>query len=79
MLANTQIKPQTRLNFGLERLLGQRPASIRDGAAALLERVRAREVTAVDLLPYAAGQIARHTQLVGPAMGRLATSHLPAL
>ena len=63
----------------LERLLGQRPASIRDGAAALLERVRAREVTAVDLLPYAAGQIARHTQLVGPAMGRLATSHLPAL
>ena len=63
----------------LERLLGDRPASIRDGAAALLERVRAGEVTAADLLPYAAGQVARRTQLVGPAMGRLATSHLPAL
>ena len=63
----------------LEALLGARPATIAEGSAALLAKVRAREVTAVDLLPYAAGQVARRTQLVRPAMGRLATSHLPAL
>lgn len=61
----------------LESLLGARPATVNEGTAALLTRVRAREVTAIDLLPYAAGQVARRTQLVGPAMGRLATSHLP--
>lgn len=63
----------------LERLLGARPTSIHDGATALLQRVRSGEVTAADLLPYAAAQVARRTQLVGPAMGRLATSHLPVL
>jgi aminoglycoside phosphotransferase (APT) family kinase protein len=63
----------------LEVLLGARPASINAGAAALLAKVRAGEIGAADLLPYAAGQVARRTQLVGPAMGRLATSHLPVL
>ena len=63
----------------LEALLGARPATIAEGSATLLAKVRAREVTAAGLLPYAAGQVARRTQLVGPAMGRLATSHLPAL
>jgi len=61
----------------LERLLGDRPASVREGATALLKLVRARRLSAAELLPYAAGQVARMTQLVGPAMGRLATSHLP--
>jgi aminoglycoside phosphotransferase (APT) family kinase protein len=63
----------------LERLLGARPASIREGASALLELVRSGDVTAAEVLPYAAAQVARRTQLVGPAMGRLATSHLPVL
>lgn len=63
----------------LERLLGHRPSSIDEGSVALLDRVRARTVSAHDLLPYAAAQVARRTQLVGPAMGRLATSHLPDL
>ena len=61
----------------LELLLGSRPGSITEGERSLLARVRATEVTALDLLPYAAAQVARRTQLVGPAMGRLATSHLP--
>jgi aminoglycoside phosphotransferase (APT) family kinase protein len=63
----------------LEALLGERPTAIHEGSAALLERVRARDVSASDLLPHAAGQVARRTQLVGPAMGRLATSHLPVI
>jgi hypothetical protein len=45
----------------------------------LLAKVQARELSAADLLPYAANQVARRTQLVGPAMGALATRHLPAL
>jgi len=63
----------------LEALLGHRPATPDAGAAELLERVRRRELSARDLLPYAAGQVARRTQLVGPAMGRLANSHLPPI
>ncbi len=63
----------------LEQLLGARPRSIDEGAAALLGLVRSGNVTPTDLLPYAAAQVARRTQLVGPAMGRLATSHLPQL
>jgi len=63
----------------LERLLGSRPATIREGSEQLVAKVRAREVGAQELLPYAAAQVARRTQLVGPAMGRLATSHLPTV
>jgi aminoglycoside phosphotransferase (APT) family kinase protein len=63
----------------LGALLGSRPESIDAGSAALHERVRAGELTALDLLPYAAGQVARRTQLLADAMGRLATSHLPVL
>jgi hypothetical protein len=63
----------------LGALLGSRPESIDAGSAALHERVRAGELTALDLLPYAAGQVARRTQLLVDAMGRLATSHLPVL
>ncbi len=63
----------------LERLLGSRPSSIDEGTAALGELVKAGRVTAADLLPYAAGQVTRRTQLVGPAMGVLATRHLPAM
>ena len=63
----------------LEALLGHRPTTVADGAAELLEGVRARKVAAVDLLAYAAGQAMRRTQLVGPAMGVLATRHLPSL
>jgi aminoglycoside phosphotransferase (APT) family kinase protein len=62
-----------------QRLLGRRPASMREGAETLLAKVQARELSAADLLPYAANQVARRTQLVGPAMGALATRHLPAL
>ena len=63
----------------LAQLLGSRPSSIAEGAADLADLVSTGEVTALDLLPYAAGQVARRTQLVGPAMGVLATRHLPAL
>lgn len=63
----------------LAELLGRRPATLREGATALLAKVRSREIDAERLLPYAAGQVARRTQLVGPAMGRLATSHLPTV
>jgi aminoglycoside phosphotransferase (APT) family kinase protein len=61
----------------LEALLGHRPDLIATGSAELLDRVRKREISAEDLLAYAAGQVARQTQLVGPAMGVLATRHLP--
>jgi hypothetical protein len=63
----------------LERLLGYRPPTARDGAAELLARVRSREVSPADLLQYAANQVARRTQLIGPAMGVLATRHLPVI
>jgi hypothetical protein len=63
----------------LEALLGHRPESIDSGALALHERVLVGDIDAVDLLPYAAGQAMRRTQLLASAMGRLATSHLPDL
>ena len=63
----------------LQALLGVRPSTVADGSTRLLERVRAGTITAIDLLPYAAAQVARRTQLVGPAMGVLATRHLPQL
>lgn len=63
----------------LGRLLGSRPAAIDEGTNALLGKVTSGEITAADVLPYAAGQVARRTQLVGPAMGVLATRHLPPL
>jgi hypothetical protein len=63
----------------LERLLGHRPATVRDGATELLTKVRSREVSPADLLPYAANQVARRTQLLAPAMGVLATRHLPTI
>jgi aminoglycoside phosphotransferase (APT) family kinase protein len=63
----------------LERLLGHRPLSVREGATELLAKVRSREVSPADLLPYAANQVARRTQLLAPAMGVLATRHLPPL
>ena len=63
----------------LGALLGHRPDSIDSGNLALQERVLAGDMTAVDLLPHAAGQAMRRTQLLASAMGRLATSHLPDL
>jgi aminoglycoside phosphotransferase (APT) family kinase protein len=63
----------------LAALLGVRPSSIAEGCELLLARVRAGTIGAVDLLPYAAAHVARRTQLVGPAMGVLATRHLPRL
>jgi hypothetical protein len=63
----------------LAKVLGRRPATAAEGAADLLARVHAGDVGAVDLLAYAAAQVARRTQLVGPAMGVLATRHLPRI
>jgi len=63
----------------LALLLGHRPVSVADGSSQLLALVRARQLDAADLLPYAAAQVARRTQLVGPAMGILATRHLPVI
>ncbi len=63
----------------LASVLGSRPDTIAGGEAALLDRVRARRIVAADLLAYAIGQVARRTQLVGPAMGVLATRHLPRI
>jgi aminoglycoside phosphotransferase (APT) family kinase protein len=63
----------------LQALLGDRPATIAEGSALLLDRVRAETISAAELLPYAAAHVARRTQLVGPAMGVLATRHLPRL
>ncbi|MGD9701024.1 MAG: phosphotransferase family protein [Acidimicrobiia bacterium] len=63
----------------LEVLLGHRPADVAEGAAELLERVRSRRISAAELLPHAAGQAMRRTQLVAPAMGVLATRHLPVV
>lgn len=63
----------------LAALLGRRPSTVLAGAGELLQRVRSGEVAAADLLPYAAAQVARRTQLVGPAMGVLATRHLPVV
>jgi hypothetical protein len=45
----------------------------------LLAKVRSREVSPADLLPYAANQVGRRTQLLAPAMGVLATRHLPTI
>jgi aminoglycoside phosphotransferase (APT) family kinase protein len=63
----------------LAELLGHRPDSLEDGTVELHARVLGGKVTALDLLPYAAGQVMRRTQLMSGAMGRLATSHLPTL
>jgi aminoglycoside phosphotransferase (APT) family kinase protein len=61
----------------LEAVLGVRPACVADGLSTLLGLVRDGTVGAADLLPYAATQVALRTQVVGPAMGVLATRHLP--
>lgn len=63
----------------LATVLGHRPATVPHGSSELLALVRRREISAADLIPYAARQAARRTQLVGPAMGVLATRHLPEL
>jgi aminoglycoside phosphotransferase (APT) family kinase protein len=60
-----------------EELLGARPPTVAAARSALDELVRSGELNAVDLLPYAAGRSARMHQLAGPAMGALATRHLP--
>ncbi len=61
----------------LAAVLGQRPATVADGVAELSERVAARQVTIVDVLPWAAGQVLRRQQVAAPSMGVLATRHLP--
>ena len=63
----------------LEGLLGERPASAEDGRALLDRMVRSGAFTATDLLPMAAADAARRQQLAGPAMGVLASRHLPDL
>jgi aminoglycoside phosphotransferase (APT) family kinase protein len=62
----------------LKLLLGSTPSSVSVGRGELNEIVRRGELNAVDLLPYAAGRSARQHQLAAPAMGVLATRHLPA-
>ena len=64
---------------GLQALLGHRPDTVSEGARELLARLRAREVDVVEIIPYAVGQVTRRTELVGPAMGVLATRHLPPI
>jgi aminoglycoside phosphotransferase (APT) family kinase protein len=63
----------------LAAVLGQTPASLAAGRADLYQRVVRGQITAVDLLPYAYAQVMRRQQLVGPAMGILATRHLPVV
>jgi hypothetical protein len=63
----------------LTALLGHRPANVDQGTVDLHALVLAGRVDAVALIPYAYGQAMRRTQVVGPAMGALATRHLPTL
>lgn len=63
----------------LEVLLGERPTSVAAGLAELTRRVVTRQIEPHELLPYAAAHVTRRTQLVGPAMGVLATRHLPSV
>ena len=61
----------------MTNLLGHRPASVREGAAQLVAKVRQGRLDAIDLLPLAAARSASEHQLMAPAMGALATRHLP--
>lgn len=61
----------------MTNLLGHRPASVREGAAQLVAKVRQGRLDAIDLLPLAAARSAAEHQLMAPAMGALATRHLP--
>jgi aminoglycoside phosphotransferase len=63
----------------LAAVLGRAPASLAAGSADLFQRVVHGQITAADLLPYAYAQVMRRQQLVGPAMGILATRHLPVV
>jgi aminoglycoside phosphotransferase (APT) family kinase protein len=63
----------------LTALLGHRPANVDQGTVDLHALVLAGHVDAVALIPYAYGQAMRRTHVVGPAMGALATRHLPTL
>jgi aminoglycoside phosphotransferase (APT) family kinase protein len=63
----------------LTAVLGQAPASLAAGRADLFQRVISGQITAIDVLPYAYAQVMRRQQLVGPAMGILATRHLPVI
>ena len=63
----------------LERFLGERPATIDAGRAALEAAVVAGRYDAVDLLPYAWTRVQWEQRLRAGAMGVLATRHLPDL
>jgi aminoglycoside phosphotransferase (APT) family kinase protein len=63
----------------LAALLGRRPATVADGAAELCKRLHAGDIDPLDLLPYATAQVVRRTELTAPAMGVLASRHLPAI
>jgi aminoglycoside phosphotransferase (APT) family kinase protein len=63
----------------LAAVLGQPPTSLAEGRADLFQRVISGQITAIDLLPYAYAHVMRRQQLVGPAMGVLATRHLPVI
>jgi hypothetical protein len=61
----------------LAQLLGTQPPSVEAAWASVDERVHAGALDAGALLPCAWRQVMRQQQLVGPAMGVLATRHLP--
>jgi hypothetical protein len=63
----------------LAGLLGARPASVESGRAELKARVDRGLLDARDLLPYGAALALRRQQLAAPAMGVLATRHLPQI
>jgi hypothetical protein len=63
----------------LERFVGERPADVEAGRAALEAAVVAGRYDAVDLLPYAWTRVQWEQRLRAGAMGVLATRHLPEL
>lgn len=63
----------------LERALGHRPASVREGTAELVARCRAGEVPRRRVVEVLLQQVAGETQTLRPAMGVLADRHFDPL
>ena len=63
----------------LAELVGERPASVAVGRAALVEAARAGALTAEEYLRYEWRQVLRDNELLRPASGVLADRHWPPL
>ena len=63
----------------LEAILHARPAGVGEGQAALLDAMRARKISFVEVLGYFSGCVARETTLAASASGGLATRDFPPI